>query len=266
MPEDRNQTKINYDDMSQDLIGYFKVKLSTTAEPNTDINFDVKEINKQICPQKQADLYIECERTLHIIKRLLYTEETRKKYYIDRLHDLAIVGLSSTPVNTELATASLKELTHEILNTEGSKIKNKYMKDLGLAVAMVSILSFLLIHVLFKVDTHLFIVNFLYTTIGTMLGMYVSFGARNYELTFDQLSCLEKDKMGIVTRSIYMILVSNIFLWFLNSKIISIPILTYNPSNWTSLAQYNISLGIICGLVESKLGIKLLNTAVKTTS
>ncbi len=254
----------NNDNIALDLVGYFSISLSTTE--SLDINFDTKKDNTEICPINQRSLYIDCERTLQIIKLLLCTESTQKKYYVGRLADISIVGLDSTPVNTELATLSLRELTSEILNIEGSKIKNKYMNNLGIMLLIVTIFSIFLIHMLYILNSHIFIVNFLYTTIGTMIGMYISFGARNYELTFEQLSCLEKDKMGIITRSIYMILVSNIFLFFLNSKIISIPLLTYNSTSWVSPAQYHILLGIICGLVESKLGIKLLNTAIKATS
>ena len=60
------------------------------------------------------------------------TDKQTKIKYFDKLLSLSQVGLVANPAQTETAEFALMKLKDEIVLVEGKRIKNHYMKYLGI--------------------------------------------------------------------------------------------------------------------------------------
>ena len=70
--------------------------------------------------------------TTQFTMRLENTDKQTKKKYFDKLLSLSQVGLVANPAQTETAEFALMKLKDEIVLVEGKRIKNHYMKYLGM--------------------------------------------------------------------------------------------------------------------------------------
>lgn len=101
------------------------------------------------------------------------------------------------------------------------------------------------------------------TLVGAMVGAWVSFGMRKFSISFEQLSVLEEDMMNGYIRLFYVGICSIIFLLFLNSGIINVDIGGISTENIRDNIELQAIVGIICGLVESKLGINIYKKSMQ---
>lgn len=242
--------------------GFFLV-LSNNQNEKFDIRCELHQnIAKDEVPKEQEDLYVEVEKTNNVIKSLINTKDDIKKKYFEKLLSLAQAGLVGETAQPKLSLKSLEELKEEMLLIEGQRIKNYYMKKLGIAALIIGSIPTALY--LLLVSHFSFLSNFtmyIMVWIGAMIGTWISFGARKFIISFEELSILEKDMMSTYIRLIYVALCSIVFILFLNSHIISINIGKTSTANINSSGELQIIIGIICGLVESKLGINIYKKA-----
>lgn len=242
--------------------GYFLVSSNTENE-----KFDIKcEIHpdyaKEVIPKEQQGLYVEVESANNIIKSLINTKDDVKQKYFEKLLSLAQVGLVGETAQTELALKSLEKLKEEMLLIEGQRIKNYYMKKLGIGALIIGGIPTCIYLAIIRLFSWMNIFNmYIMVWIGSMIGTWISFGARKFTISFEQLSILEEDMMSRYIRLIYVAICSIVFLLFLNSHIINIDIGKVSTSNINDSWQLQIIIGIICGLVESKLGINIYKKA-----
>lgn len=206
-------------------------------------------------PEDQENLYFEIEDANNVIKSLIKTDDSIKRKYFDRLLVLSQVGLIGETAQPKLALKSLDKLKEEIVLSEGQRIKNQYMMQLGitgLIMSAIAITFYFIIETNFKglVNLNMFFI----TWIGAMMGAFVSFGARKSKITFQQLSILEEDMMTPTIRLIFVGILSLILLLFLNSKVISITIGEIKTGQVYKTRTLQMIVGIIAGLFESKLG------------
>lgn len=237
---------------------------------NPDEEFDIKcELHPQLAkspiPKKQGDLYLEMESTNNIIKSLHKTQIEVKKKYFDKLLSLTQVGLVGETAQPDIALISLEKLKEEIILIEGKRIKNDYMIALGKIV-----LVFVVI-----LGTFCFFLNknkqneismYIFCFIGALVGTWISFGARKLIITFEQLSLLEEDMMTPIVRLIYIGTCSMIFMLFLNTNIINLSIGSISTSMIKHNYELQLSIGVLCGLIESKIGVNIYKKAVQIMS
>lgn len=112
--------------------GHFLV--CENAEEEFDISFQVNSTMDSVIPKDQQELYVKAESACNIIKALENTDKQTKKKYFDKLLSLSQVGLVANPAQTETAEFALMKLKDEIVLVEGKRIKNHYMKYLGIAI------------------------------------------------------------------------------------------------------------------------------------
>ena len=110
--------------------GHFLV--CENAEEEFDISFQVNSTMDSVIPKDQQELYVKAESACNIIKALENTDKQTKKKYFDKLLSLSQVGLVANPAQTETAEFALMKLKDEIVLVEGKRIKNHYMKYLGI--------------------------------------------------------------------------------------------------------------------------------------
>ena len=245
---------------SYKMKGYFCV----CENPNEkfDISFQLRENVEDDIPEEQQELYINAEKTCNIIKSLENTDEDIKKKYFDKLLSLSQVGLVPEYAQTKASKLALEKLQEEIVLVEGKKIKNSYMKTLAVnALILAAIVS---VGVkLIDVYLHFTIAwNVWAVIMGALLGTWVSFGARKFEICFDDLASLEKDKMNPWIRLIYISVASVIFVLFMNAGIVEIKIGDIDTTTAFESLNTAFIIGLVCGLVESKIGVNVYEKAV----
>lgn len=240
--------------------GFFNVY----KNPNED--FDIKcdlhpERAKEVVPPEQKKLYVEVESTNNVIKSLKNTQVEIKQKYFDKLLSLAQAGLIGETAQPDLALNSLTKLREEMVLVEGQRIKNSYMVDLGTKALILSVVAVALAIASIATAFCSQISMYLFTAFGAFVGTWVSFGARKFNITFEQLSLLEEDMMSPWIRLIYIGLCSAIFLLMLNTKILSISIGSLSTTAIKDSVELQIMVGVLCGLVESKIGLNLYKKA-----
>lgn len=254
--EEKDGTETNNDDTSEDAyLGCF------TVGQNPDDEFDIKVgviPNSEVKPTKeQMKLYNEQEAACSIIKSLDNTDKAIKLKYFSKLLTLTQAGLVGISPETELALDSLERLKEEIVIVEGKTIKNRYMARLGL-YAGIGIVVFAILCAVFTyccACQTLRAISFL--GIGTMIGTWVSFGARKFEMKFEELSVIEKDMMEPVIRLVFIFLSAVIFMFFMITGIIEIKVGSLDTKEILNDYRVPLIIGMVCGLVESKIGIKV---------
>lgn len=239
--------------------GYFLVVVNPD-EPY-DIKFQINEKAKERPTREQMELYSKSERACSVIKSLHQTDEPIKQKYFAKLVSLSQAGLVGKVSNPVLALESLDRLKEEIVLIEGRRIKNGYMKRLG-AYALAGVVIF----VLFYRATTYCIGNseasaFALLGIGTMVGTWVSFGARKFEISFEELSAVEKDMMEPLVRLVFIYASTVIVMLFILSGMMEIKIGSLDTANMASDSKVPLAVGAICGLVESRIGVKVFNQA-----
>ena len=236
------------------------------VDKNPDEAFDIKcELHpkkaKEAIPTEQAKLYSEIENTNNIIKSLKNTQNEAKQKYFDKLLSLSQAGLVGETAQPDLALNSLTKLREEMVLVEGQRIKNSYMMDLGIKALILSVVALALAISSIEFSFYRQVSMYLFTAFGSFTGTWVSFGARRFNITFEQLSLLEEDMMSPWIRLIYIGVCSSIFLLMFNTKILSIGIGTLSTTTIKDSVELQITVGVLCGLVESKIGLNLYKKA-----
>ena len=209
------------------------------------------KIDPNKIPEEQKNLHLNIEDTLNILRTLKYTSDEKKKNYYDKILKLSRAGLVSISADPRQATEALEKVKNEILITEGIRIKNNYMKDLGIAIlgiGFITILVYLIPYINNQIKMYILV------WLGSMIGVWVSFGARKFNIKFHQLSIIEEDFMSPFIRIIFVGICSIIFALFINTGIITVKFGNFSTAEIKNIKELQILLGILCGLVESKLG------------
>lgn len=161
-----------------------------------------------------------------------------------------------------LALRSLEVLKEEIIFNEGKRIKNSYIKRLG-SIAGAIFLILILIYLIFqKYEFTQSFLMYLRVFMGSLVGTWISFGVRKFNIIFEHLSIIEEDMMEPFIRLIYIGICSIILLLFLNTGFLSINIGNLSTSEIKVNNEMQCTIGILCGLIESKIGINIYNKAI----
>lgn len=240
--------------------GYFCV----CENPNEkfDISFQVREGVEDDIPEEQQELYLNAEKTCNIIKSLENTDENTKKKYFDKLLSLSQVGLVPEYAQTKASKLALEKLQEEIVLIEGKRIKNGYMKTLAIDALILAVITSIGVK-LVDIYLHFSMVWSIWAVVmGALIGTWVSFGARKFEICFDDLASLEKDKMNPWMRLIFISVASVIFVLFMNAGIVEIKIGSIDTATAFENLEAAFIIGLVCGLVESRIGVNVYEKAV----
>lgn len=213
-------------------------------------------------PPEQQELYVQMESTNNVIKSLHNTDDKTKEIYFSKLLTLSQVGLVGKSAQPNLALKSLAKLKEEMLMVEGQRIKNNYMQNLGIKALILGAISFAIFIIMnfFPITKPLSM--YCLAFMGALLGTWISFGARKFNITFEELSVLEKDMMSPWIRLIYIGACSIVFMLLLSTRLISIEIGFISTTTISTSRELQIVIGILCGLVESKIGVTIYKKAV----
>lgn len=245
--------------------GYFVV--SSNKNEQFDINCSLHpEYAKETVPTEQEVLYVEVESTNNVIKSLHNTKDEVKIKYFNKLLSLAQAGLVGETAQPALASKSLGKLKDEMVLIEGRRIKNDYMKILGIEALAFLTVAFAIYLICQDYEIVRKFSMYCLPFIGALLGTWISFGARKFNITFEQLSLLEEDMMEPALRLIYIGVCAMVFMLFLNTHLINFGIGDVSTLMIKENCEIQLSIGVLCGLIESKIGINIYQKAVNILS
>lgn len=228
-----------------------------------DIHFEtLRESDAGPVPQEQLELKDDVEQALTVIRGIFPDSDERFKGYFRQLLSLAQAGLVGDHADPAVAKQALRTLTNDILVNEGGRIKNRYMKTLGIWALVVGGPALLVGSLISQfLPAYTMASNFLALWSGCAAGVWLSFGARKPTLSFENLAVLEEDRLEPVVRLVFAGLLT-----IFAGLSFSVGALVLSVGN-VSTAQINESfrvsllLGAAFGLSERMLSSKMTDFA-----
>jgi hypothetical protein len=241
----------------------------------TDIIFEIRADSEEVIPTDQQDLVIEIGSTLAIL-RLLYSPDNKivrpifdKRF--DELFYMAKTGLEGDRAQPQLAVKALAQFKKEIVDSEGGKVKNKYLKKLGLNALYLG-LPFLLLGSLIhyldckEVEMTCFAKNYTANCMilwaGALIGVWLSFAITRTYLEFTDLAIIEKDRLEPLLRLVFTGVLAIVFGLLFIIGALEIKLGSLSSSKIASDPITAFLIGVILGLNEKIIG----NTLTKKAS
>jgi len=254
-------------------IGAFEVELpdpNNTADQGIswrEIIFNVTG-NVIPTPADQLKLKADIETTLTTLQAIFPDEETDKKpvhptpaqrcysQYQAKLVGIARTGLQ-TPADPESSRLWLSSLQSEILLREGPRIKNDYMRKLGMtaaAFAAISFIAYLVIHNNQQFSHHLTAYrNIFILWTGTMAGAWLSFGIRRPDFGFKDLIAPENDMVEPAIRLIFTGLIAVTLSFIFICGMVNVNIGALSSSHILNSGATAVLIGLLFGVSEQAL-------------
>lgn len=237
--------------------------------PN-DIIFSVKSTITQVT-ENQQKLHLEIEKTLVVVRKLYENSPIELQHYFSQLLTLAQAGLvPEENAQPTISLNALQQLKAEIIDKKSGEVKNTYFKTLGINAAYLG-LPILLICLIIKtlyyfqnsdiINNLSIFSNFLFVWCASLVGVWLSFGARKTILTFEELTTIEEDRLEPLIRLIFVGVMALMFslLFYKEAIVLEIgKISTKSISNDSFIA---IIFGVFLGLSEKLIGQKLTKKA-----
>jgi len=218
--------------------------------------------NAAAIPDIQLTVRDDVDRALTVLRMLFPEGDPRFEEYFRSLLSLAQVGLVGPVAQPQLAARALVALKDSITAQEGGRVKNAYMKSLGLAAlacggpVLVTALAMQVIWPQFAVFR-----NFLFLATGCMVGVWLSFGTRKVILQFSDLSALEQDRLEPVVRLFFAGFLAVMIGLLFYLKIVEVKLGSVSSADFFNRSDLALLVGALCGLSEQALPSRLAQQA-----
>jgi len=177
------------------------------------------------------------------------------------LLNLARVGLVGEHASPELAARALESLKSDITASEAGRVKNRYMKQLGIR-ALISSAALALVGALLCIWTATRPVACIaFVLAGCMAGVWLSFGARKAVLRFEDLHIPEEDRLEPVIRLVFAGLLTLVIALLFSLKAIVVTMGATSTDQITSDVRLAVLVGMLCGFSEQVLSTRVAKQA-----
>jgi hypothetical protein len=213
-------------------------------------------------PETQLNLRDDVDRTLTVLRMLFAEGDPRFEEYFRSLLSLSQVGLVGANAQPQLAARALAAMKDDITGREGGRIKNQYMKYLGLNALVLGgplVLAALIMHV--QWPQFAVFRNFLFLSSGCMVGVWLSFGIRKVSLQFGDLSILEQDRLEPIVRLLFSGFLTVIIGLLFYVKGIEVKIGDISSAECFNGADMALLVGALCGVSEQALPSRISQEA-----
>jgi hypothetical protein len=232
-------------------------------DEKTDIVFHLSPTADQDISNEQQDLLFGVQVVIESL-RTIYKENARLfENYFDQLLKLSQVGLVGENAQPQLAKRALEQIKTEVINRESGKIKNDYLKRLGIKAFWFGFPP-LIVGIVFNYlnckENNFECLNCIYTAnllvlwAGTMTGVWLSFAITRTYIGFSDLTIIEKDRLEPALRLIFTGILSLIFgLLFIKKSIV----INFGDLSSDQIATDSISafiIGVVLGINEKIIG------------
>lgn len=185
--------------------------------------------------------------------------------YVRKLNGIGQLGLVGS--HTKLATLALDYTKEEFVAREAGRIKNTYIRKLGVASGLAAIF-FLGVYVAVEANwvdwswgkRH---GSLALATTGAAIGTWLSFSIRRVELTFEQLAALENDQVDPGLRVLFVIGLTIIayLLFWTGMVTIDVGGLKVSANGFKTAGSVAVIFGLFCGLSERALATAISGRA-----
>jgi hypothetical protein len=233
--------------------------VSRDSEQPTDINFALQP-DVGLVPEEQLNLKADIEYVLTVL-RMLFPDREEFEVYFRPLLSLAQAGLVGQHAQPKVAAGALIALKNEITVREGGKIKNRYMQTLGLRVlyvggpALILALALYVVRLRWPLETPSLVIinNFLFLWVGSMAGVWLSFGARKTLLRFEDLHIPEEDRLEPTIRLLFAGLLTVIVGLLFSLKVLTVNFGTITTELINTSIRFAVLTGLLGGFSEKAL-------------
>lgn len=231
--------------------GAFRV--SPNQDDPRDILFSRADGDTQV-PSDQIELRDAIEQTLLVLRTMFSAQDRRFVEYYRPLLSLAQAGLVGDAASPEISQRALLSLRAEISAREGGRIKNQYMKALLWRAVALSVAFFSAAAIVHSFPPHATVLsNFFVLLGGSMLGVWVSFGARKTILRFEELHILEEDRLEPFIRLVFTGLLTVIIGLLFGLKAVAVTIGAVTTDRIMTEWPVALLIGMLCGFSEQAL-------------
>jgi hypothetical protein len=258
----------------------------TLTEADGDLKqpVDLKfELGDGVLSDEQAQLVAGVRKAVTVVS-IVFVDRTspehrrRRGAYITQLCKIADSGLQSQ-ASAATALRELQAFREAFVDHEASAVKNRYLRNLGIRVA--SIGTALLVLFLFAMAVEVRpgtgvlhsalgergaarfgemvapMPSFLLLAFGACIGTWLSFALRRPNLTFEQLSLLEEDRLAPLARIFFVVGLTLVIGMLLYTDLLSIKIgdvgVDIGDPNARAALPIALALGLMCGIAERAL-------------
>jgi hypothetical protein len=225
-------------------------------------------------PEGQKNLHRDVERTLSTLRMLLLDNDRLFREYYGRIRSLAQAGLSIPNANPEIAQQFLDDIKSDIISRFGGKVKNRYMRSLGIHALLLATGALIILGVVTHVPNLWDVAQvfrplasalppFLLLWVGCMAGVWLSFGARKRTLELQELLVIEVDQVEPLLRLVFTGLLSMVVGLFVSTGLLTIEVGGFSTKNFDSRPDVPLLLGVFLGLSEQVLSGRLLTRATQ---
>lgn len=236
------------------------VVMRNPDEPH-DVLFQTRT-DRPVASDEQLLLKDEVEHALMVLRTLFPTGGARFESYFAPLLSLAQVGLSADPAQPAVARRALLALKNQVLVWEGARIKNRYMKELGLRSVLLAIppaLICVLVRKYYPPGT--LFAQFAMLWAGCMAGVWLSFGARKTAWSFDDLHIPEQDRLEPFVRLFFAGLLTIIIGLSFSTGTIVVTVGAVSTSDINDNLRVALLIGMLCGFSEQILSSRVAQHA-----
>ena len=233
------------------------------ANDPRDIHFAILPNTSDI-PEDQQKFADNVHRTLTVLRGLFPDGDAKYKSYYNSLIGLcifAVVGPSAQPTHGLRALTTFQE---DVVANEGGRIKNNYMKKLGLNALYMSVPAFLIAWALVECEMiDMTTASFFILWGGCMAGVWLSFGSRKTILKFESLHILEEDRLEPVIRLVFAgLLTVTLGLLFITGAV-KVTVGDLSTTNIIKDIKIALLVGLFCGISEQALSTTVTEQATK---
>ena len=243
-----------------------KGKFIVARDPKNsrDILFQVSSQSRSPIPQDQLALRDEVDRCSTVLRMLFLDGDDRFEEYFRPLLSLAQTGLVGNSADPELAQRALQALKAEITDREGGRVKNRYMKRLGISAITVGLpaLTVALVLLSWFPNASLFS-NYLLIWTGCSAGVWLSFGTRKTALQFNELHVVEKDRLEPYVRLFFAGLLSIVMGLLFSTRAVVVDFGQVSTAAARSNPEIALRIGIMCGISEQVLSPRVAKQATQ---
>ena len=241
--------------------GYWIVSERAGADERRDINF--QKFNGEV-PGDQTKLKNDVERTLSSLYILYPTARDKQKFdaYFDKLLSLSQVGLVGVRPSTTTAADALASLHSEILDQEAGRVKNSYLRRVGLwGLALLA--PTVVISVVLTIWVPASGLRDVYRNVALiwsacMVGTWLSVASRKLTMSFFDLAKLEEDRLDPSIRLVFTGLLTAVLALLLYTGVVTITVGAFHANDWSKLPQNSLLLGALAGIGEKALPANIL--------
>ena len=234
-------------------------------------------------PQDQLELKADVESALSAIQRLYpdHQNEIDFRRYFVRITGAAQVGLVGATCYPEVGKQALNGVVSDLIDQEGSQVKNLHLKALAVRSVWLSV-PLVLIYVTFRLliksngwlNHHLIslflnpemISSFVIMTVGCLLGVTLSYAARTTILTLKDLTTPDVERLRPFSRLLVSAGWAVLFGYLVVLDVFVIQIGSFSTKTFATDPVVAFVLGVICGLSNLTLPGVVAKKAADTLS